>query len=234
VAVKAVSGVLAAGDALDRFEREAKLLARLNHPNIATVHDLIVVDRKPYLILELVRGTTLSELMRGGPLPPGEVRRIALELCDGLAEAHAHGIVHRDLKPANVMITPAGRVKVLDFGLAKTVERDRDGSGAFSTAASTMLGTPGYMSPEQIRGEPVDARADLWALGCILFEMLTGDRAFAGSCASDTIAAVLRDEAELGRLPADTPVELSESIRRCLDKSPERRPPSVDELRRRL
>jgi serine/threonine protein kinase len=189
VAVKALSGVFAGVDSsLRRFEREARLLASLSHPNIATVHDLIFVGGRPFLVMELVDGPTLAQRLEQGPLEWREALPIATQLAEALGEAHRHGIVHRDLKPANVKLTPQGRVKVLDFGLAKSVEvlpEGADPSSQRTTRTGVLLGTPGYMSPEQARMDSVDARADNWAFGCILYEMLAGERAFGGPTLSD-------------------------------------------------
>jgi pimeloyl-ACP methyl ester carboxylesterase len=232
VAIKVLAGAFAEdAGSFRRFEQEARLLARLNHPNIATVHDLLDVDGRQYLVMELVEGPTLADMIDTSGLPWPDVVSIAVQLSDALAEAHAHGIVHRDLKPSNVKLTPQGRVKVLDFGIAKSVEpRDHCSSGV-TTATGVLLGTPYYMSPEQARAEPVDARADLWAVGCILYEMLTGRRAFGGSGASDVIAAVLRDEVDFTGLPGDVPPQLMEILRRCLQKNPAARFQDIREVR---
>jgi serine/threonine protein kinase len=234
VAIKSIAGLLAAGpDGLRRFEREARLLASLAHPNIATVHDFLIVDERPYLILELVDGEMLSERIRRGALPWPEAVRIAVELTEALAEAHGKGIVHRDLKPDNVRFTEKDRIKVLDFGLAKTVRLAGSGppaTGSFATAAMTLLGTPGYMSPEQARGEPVDARTDIWAFGCVMYEMLSGRRTFG----ADAIAAALRDEPDWSRLPADAPAAIADLIRSCLAKDPSQRPGRIEEVAARL
>jgi pimeloyl-ACP methyl ester carboxylesterase len=231
VAVKALRALGPDADLARRFEREARMLAGLDHPNVATVHDYLVVEGKPYLILELVEGATLSDRIARGPLPPDEVRAIALALIEALAEAHGKGIVHRDLKPANIKITPRGRVKVLDFGLAKAVGGDRIDDVSFATASAVVLGTPSYMSPEQARGEAIDARTDIWAFGCVLFEMCAGAPAFGGDTLSDVIASVLRDEPDLGRLRADTPQPIARLIGQCLQKDPARRPQSIEEAR---
>jgi pimeloyl-ACP methyl ester carboxylesterase len=239
VAVKALSNLFA-GDAasLRRFEREARLLASLNHPNIATVHDLLFVDQRPYLVMELVEGATLAErLEKGPPFEWREAVRIASQLAEALGEAHGSGIVHRDLKPANIKLTPQGRVKVLDFGLAKSVVAVPDSpdlSSSRTTRTGILLGTPGYMSPEQARGESVDARADNWAFGCILYEMLAGERAFGGRTLSDAIASALRDEVDWKRLPEATPVELVELMKRCLEKDQDARLQDIREVRERL
>jgi pimeloyl-ACP methyl ester carboxylesterase/predicted Ser/Thr protein kinase len=237
VAVKALSRLFA-GDpsSLRRFEREARLLASLNHPNIATVHDLLIVEGRPFLVMELVEGPTLAERLEEGPLGWREALGIAIQLAEALEEAHRHGIVHRDLKPANVKVTAQGRVKVLDFGLAKSFDASPDAvepSGERTTRTGVLLGTPGYMSPEQARMEAVDARADNWAFGCILYEMLAGERAFGGGTISEAIASVLRDEVDWKSLP-DLPVELVDLLKRCLDKDPNVRIQDMREVRERL
>ncbi len=232
VAIKALAVLGQDPRLLQRFEREARVLAGLDHPNVATVHDYLVVNGKPYLVLELVDGETLSERIARGPLPSGEVQSIGMALVDALAEAHGKGIVHRDLKPANIKITPRGRVKVLDFGLAKPVGAGSPiDSPSVVTTSLAVLGTPCYMSPEQARGEAIDARTDIWALGCVLYEMLAGTRAFGGETVSDVIASVLRDAPDLDRLPAGTPPPLVALIERALQKDPARRPQRVDDAR---
>jgi pimeloyl-ACP methyl ester carboxylesterase len=231
VAIKALAGAWPADAAsFRRFAQEARLLARLNHPNIATVHDLLDVDGRQYLVMELVEGPTLAELLERGALPWREAANIAAQLSDALAEAHAHGIVHRDLKPSNVKLTPQGRVKVLDFGIAKSITPADYRSPGLTTATGVLLGTPCYMSPEQARAELVDARADIWALGCIVYEMLTGRRAFSGTGPSDVLAAVLRDEVDITRVPDDVPPHLVEILTRCLDKDPAARFQDIREV----
>ena len=219
---------------LRRFQREAKLLASLNHPNIATVHDLLLIDERPYLVMELVEGPMLAEHLAKGRLELDEVVRIASQLVDALEEAHRADIVHRDLKPSNIKLTAKGRVKVLDFGLAKSiasVSKSGTGSSDLTTRTGVVLGTPGYMSPEQARGEDVDARVDNWAFGCLLYEMLTGERAFVGGTISDAIASVLRDDVDWDRVPRTTPPELVELMKRCLERNRDARIRSVGEAR---
>ncbi len=222
---------------LARFEREAKTLAALNHPSVAAVYGLHEADGLRFLVMELVPGEDLAERLARGPMPLEEALPVARQIAEGLEAAHARGIVHRDLKPANVKLTDGGRVKVLDFGLAKPTDPFGGGSSVSptasptmsptitsgGTAAGTILGTAAYMSPEQARGKAVDQRTDVWAFGCLLFEMLTGKRAFFGETVSDTLAAVLRGEPEMAALPAATPASLRRLIRRCLEKDPERR-----------
>jgi hypothetical protein len=210
-----------------RFEREAKALAALNHPGIAAVHSFEAVDGRHILVMELVEGEGLDSRIARGAIPLDETLPIARQIAEALEAAHERGIVHRDLKPANVMVTPEGRVKVLDFGLAKEVEADTESGRAprvtqsptmtaRATAAGVILGTAAYMSPEQARGKAVDKRADIWAFGCVLFEMLTGNRVFDGETASDVLAAVLTREPDLASLPAGTPAAVRELVARCL------------------
>jgi TolB-like protein len=205
-----------------RFEREARVLASLNHPNIAAIHGLEEAEGVRALVLEFVDGQTLAERLARGPLPALEALTIARQIASALEAAHEHGIVHRDLKPANVKITPAGAVKVLDFGIAHS-SAVSDG-GAHTTAMATrpglILGTPAYMSPEQARGLAVDKRTDIWAFGCVLFEMLTGDGAFAAGTASDSLARVIEREPDWSRLPPNLPESMDRLVRRCLQKDP--------------
>jgi serine/threonine-protein kinase len=239
VAVKALSRGFAEGSPeLRRLEREARLLASLNHPNIAVVHELLFVEHTPYLVLELVPGESLAERLSRGPVSLAEAVRVAEQVAEALEEAYRNGVVHRDLKPGNVMLTPAGRVKVLDFGLAKAQPggaSDITPSLPVGTPPTTregvVMGTPAYMSPEQARGEVVDHRTDVWALGCILYEMVTGHRAFRGETVTETLAAVLRDEVDWGRLPSATPSALRRLLRRCLQKDPRLRLQDVGDAR---
>ena len=215
---------------LARFEREAKLLASLNHSNVATLHGLEEHQGQRYLVMELVEGESLAGVLARGAIPVDDALPIALQITEGLEAAHENGIIHRDLKPANVMVSPEGKVKVLDFGLAKAWEGDpvTGSSSGLSqsptlahsgTQAGVILGTAAYMSPEQARGKPVDKRADIWAFGVVLFEMLTGQRLFSGDEVSDTLASILKDEPDWTLLPAATPRRLSDLLRRCLRKS---------------
>jgi serine/threonine protein kinase len=185
---------------LSRFQREAKMLAALNHPNIATIYGLEQSGGTSYLVMELVSGETLAErVKREGRVPVEEALAIAKQMAEALEAAHEKSIIHRDLKPANVKVTPEGKVKVLDFGLAKAFEGDESGSdpsnsptlSQAATMQGVILGTAAYMSPEQARGKTVDKRADIWAFGVVLFEMLTGKRLFKGEDASETLAAVI-------------------------------------------
>jgi eukaryotic-like serine/threonine-protein kinase len=232
VAIKILpSGLAADTESLARFEREARLLASLNHPGIATIHGIERGEGGPFLVLELVEGETLGERLTAGPLPVPEALKVCRQIADALAAAHDRGVVHRDLKPANVKITPEGRVRVLDFGLAKGAAPFSGSGNSLSptvgadTATKTgmILGTPAYMSPEQARGKPVDKRADVWSFGCVLYETLTGRRAFDGETASDCIAAILEHEPDWKALPAATPNAAKQVLRRCLEKDANRR-----------
>jgi serine/threonine-protein kinase len=213
-------------DRLSRFQREAKMLAALNHPNIATIHGLERSNSTHYLVMELVPGETLAErIKRDGALPIEEALKIAVQIAEAFEAAHEKGIIHRDLKPANVKVTPEGRVKVLDFGLAKAFAGDSGldlSNGPTLTAMGTeegkILGTPAYMSPEQARGKPVDKRTDIWAFGCVLYELLTGKRAFRGETTQDTVAAILERAPDWQVLPATAPTQIHELLRRCLQK----------------
>ena len=197
-------------DRLARFDREARLLASLNHPHIATLHGIEDVDGVRALVLELVEGDTLADIIARGPVPVREALRLAGQIADALDAAHAKGVIHRDLKPANIKVTPERQIKVLDFGLAKAFapsELDADLSQlptvtSAGTREGLVIGTAAYMSPEQARGQAIDKRTDIWAFGCVLYEMLTGRRAFAGGTMSDTIAAILQREPDWSALPA--------------------------------
>src|ERR1022692_2611668 len=212
---------------LSRFQREAKMLAALNHPNIATIHGLEQSGGTSYLVMELVSGETLAErVKREGAVPVEEALTIAKQIAEALEAAHEKGIIHRDLKPANVKVTPEGKVKVLDFGLAKafagdTSTEDMGNSPTLSMAATmqgVILGTAAYMSPEQARGKAVDKRTDIWAFGCVLFELFCGHPAFEGEDVTEILAAVVRAEPDWQALPAATPVKIRDLLRRCLQK----------------
>ncbi|HQR67447.1 MAG TPA: serine/threonine-protein kinase, partial [Thermoanaerobaculia bacterium] len=236
VALKVVpEEVLADADRRERFAREARLLAALNHPAIAAIYAFEEVPGPParhVLAMELLRGETLREALRRGPLPESRVRELGAAVADGLAAAHGRGIVHRDLKPENLFLPSDAPVKILDFGLAK---READAAGgdpeaptAARTEAGVVLGTSGYMSPEQISGAPAGPRSDLFALGCVLYEMLSGRRAFARDTLPETFAAILRDAPEpLGK---GTSPALARIVGRCLEKRPEARFPSARDL----
>jgi Tol biopolymer transport system component len=216
---------------LARFEREARLLASLSHPNIAVIHGLHSAEGIHFLAMELIQGEDLAQRLGRGALPIEDSLDVAKQIAEALEAAHESGVIHRDLKPANVQITPDGKVKVLDFGLAKAFETE-SGSGnpsmsptitSAGTRAGMILGTAAYMSPEQARGRSVDRRTDIWSFGCVLYEMLTARQAFGGETISDTIAAVLRSEPDYAALPAGTPARIRDLLRRCLKKDPKRR-----------
>ena len=227
------------GDRLRRFTREAQLLAQLHHPNIATVFGLEESNGKRALVMELVDGEDLVARIARGPIPLDEALPIAKQIAEALEAAHEHGIVHRDLKPANVKISADGTVKVLDFGLAKAVDpmgaADPAGQSptitARATKQGTILGSAAYMPPEQARGKAVDRRADIWAFGVVLFEMLAGRRPFAGDEATDVIAAVLLQEIDWRALPAGTPPRLRWVLERCLERNPKQRLRDIGEAR---
>lgn len=223
---------------LARFEREAQAVAALSHPNILAVHDFGRADAVAYVVFELLEGATLRERLSGGPLPLRKAIDYARQVADGLAAAHARGITHRDIKPDNLFVTDEGRVKILDFGLAQTSPLPGDARDLGQTmtrgpltGAGNVLGTIGYMAPEQVRGQAVDARADLFALGAVLFEMCTGQRAFRGPTAADTLSAVLsNDPPELTLSGQPTPPALDRIVRRCLEKQPTERFQSARDL----
>jgi serine/threonine protein kinase len=225
-----------------RFQREAQVLAALNHPHIAAIHGFEDSGQVHALVLELVEGRTLAERLAGGPFSLEDAMRIATQIVDAMEAAHDQGIVHRDLKPANIKIRPDGTVKVLDFGLARLIQPDGLGVGdptasptitspAMMTAAGVILGTAAYMSPEQAKGRAADARSDVWAFGCVLFEMLTGSRPFGGEDTAETLAAVLRAEPNWSALPGGTPLALRRLLERCLQKDRKRRLAAIADVR---
>jgi serine/threonine-protein kinase len=208
---------------LVRFEREARVLASLNHPNIATLHGIEELGDTQALVLELVDGETLAERIANGPIPLRETLVIAHQIAAALEAAHEHGVMHRDLKPDNVKLRADGTVKLLDFGLAKVFEPalpggDLNAATATALDGGAVMGTPAYMSPEQARGLPVDKRTDIWAFGCVLYEMLTRERAFTGDRPSDVVAKIIEREAHLDALPSSTPRTIRRLLRRCLEK----------------
>jgi serine/threonine protein kinase/Tol biopolymer transport system component len=239
VAIKILPEAFAAdADRLARFEREARVLASLNHPHIAGIHGLEEDGDVRALVLELVEGATLAERLLTGPLSVTEALAYSRQIAEALEAAHEKGVCHRDLKPSNIKITPDGQVKVLDFGLAKAdearVRADVSHSPtitAVGTGANVILGTAAYMSPEQARGKAVDRRADVWALGCVLFEMLTARQAFAGETVLDTLSAILNREPDWHRLPAETPPAIRRLLRHCFAKDVKRRMHDIADAR---
>ena len=240
VAIKTLPEEFAEDDErVARFQREAKLLASLNHPNIAAIHGLEESDGTHFLVLELVEGDTLAERIRRGPVPVDEALDIAKQTVDALEAAHEKGVIHRDLKPANIKVTPEGKVKVLDFGLAKAFAGDGEevnvsNSPTLSMAATqqgVILGTAAYMSPEQAKGIPVDKRSDIFSFGCVLFEMLTGRRAFDGDLATEVLASIIRAEPDYAALQANLNPKIKELLRRCLEKDPKKRWRDVGDVR---
>ena len=240
VAIKVLPEELADDEErLRRFEREAKTLASLNHPNVAGIHGVDQEDDVCFLALELVPGEDLAVRLSRGPLAVDEALDVCRQIAEGLEAAHEAGVVHRDLKPANVRVTPEGVVKILDFGLAKPIHPKSTEEGT-STAESDsflvteeglVLGTPTYMSPEQARGKPVDRRTDIWAFGCVLYECLTGRRAFGGETFSDVVASIVQGDADWSALPTETPAHVQRLLRRCFDKDARARLRDVGEAR---
>ncbi len=240
VAIKVLPQKFAADpERMVRFAREAKLLASLNHSNIASIYGFEDSGGVGALVMELVGGPTLAERLQQGRLPLEEALPIAKQLAEALEYAHERGVVHRDLKPANIKLTSDGVAKILDFGLAKAMESDlsfTDLSASptisrMATQAGIILGTAAYMSPEQAKGKPVDRRADIWAFGCVLFEMLSGKEAFNGESVTDILAAVVRGDPNWAQLPANTPQRVRELLQRCLEKEPKKRLQAIGEAR---
>ena len=224
-------------DRLRRFEQEARAAGILNHPNITVVHDIATVEGAPYVVTELLEGETLRSRLAGGPLAPRRAIEFAIQIAHGLAAAHEKGIVHRDLKPENLFVTKDGRVKILDFGLAKLTQPEKAGpqtslpTETAGTEPGVVLGTLGYMSPEQVRGRPADARSDIFSFGAILYEMLSGKKAFHGDSAADTMSAILREDApDLSATNRDVHPGLDRIVRHCLEKNPEERFQSASDL----
>jgi len=243
VAIKSIPVEFAGDpDRLARFEREAKVLASLNHPNIAAIYGIEHVNGQQFLVLELVEGETLAERIAHAPLPLAEALPLALQIAEAIETAHEKDIIHRDLKPANIQLTPDGKVKVLDFGLAKAFEGEAGDPNVINsptlslaaTAQGVILGTAAYMSPEQARGQRVDKRTDVWAFGCILYEMLTGRHAFRGEHVSDILASVLARDPEFADLPASLPPRLRSLLQRCFEKNPKRRWQAIGDVRMEL
>lgn len=243
VAVKALPVELGAdANRLARLEREARVLASLSHPNIAALYGLEEQGGAKYLVMEMIEGETLADRLRRGPLPVDEAVQVCAHIAEGLEAAHDAGVIHRDLKPGNVKVLPDGRVKILDFGLAKesvvrpssSLDVTSSPTAAFSapaTVAGQIMGTPGYLSPEQARGKPLDKRTDIWSFGCVLYECLTGQMCFGGETVSDTIAAVLERDPDLRRLPDRTPQRVRDLIARCLEKQAKNRLRDIGDAR---
>src|SRR5262249_32500155 len=217
-------------DRLARLQREAQLLASLNHPNIAHIYGLEQMGNVGCIVMELVEGETLGERLRNGPIPFDEAIHIAKQIANALAAAHEKGIVHRDLKPGNIKLTPNGTVKVLDFGLAKALEsRTPEAELAelptkvSGSIVGAVIGTPAYMSPEQARGKEVDSRTDIWAFGCVLYEMLVGRQIFEGQTTTDMIAKIVTAPPDLSLLPAATPPSVRLLLEATLNKNPQQR-----------
>jgi serine/threonine protein kinase len=218
-------------DRVARFQREAKLLASLNHPNIAAIHGLEEADGTHFLVLELIEGETLAERIKSGSVPVEEALKLGLQIAEALEVAHEKGVIHRDLKPANIKVTPEGKVKVLDFGLAKAyagepTDMNLSNSPTLSDMATQqgiILGTAAYMPPEQAKGKTVDKRADIWAFGVVLFEMLTGRQIFTGETVSETLASVIKSEPEWDKLPPNLHPRIRLLLERCLEKDPKNR-----------
>ena len=225
-------------DRVARFQREAKLLASLNHPNIAAIHGLEESSGTNFLVLELVEGKTLADQIKKGPIPVEESLKLGIQIAEALEAAHEKGVIHRDLKPSNIKVTPEGKVKVLDFGLAKAYAGDQElnlsNSPTLSDAATqqgVILGTAAYMPPEQAKGKAVDKRADIWAFGVVLFEMLTGRQLFTGETVSETLASVLKSEPEWKQLPPNLHPRIRFLLERCLEKEPQNRYGRINDAR---
>lgn len=239
VAVKILSETSVPGaDTSERFLREARAASMLNHPNIVTVYDVGSLQGQPYIVMELIEGQTLRKIMGGGAMPASQLLALGVQIADALAAAHEKGLVHRDLKPANIMVTADARAKILDFGLAKQSRGARDAADPESTLTEqpltqpgVVLGTLGYMSPEQARGDPTDFRSDQFSLGAVLYEMATGQRAFRGRTELDSLTAVIRDQPEpVSKLNPQIPAPLQWAIEKCLAKSPDERYASTRDL----
>jgi serine/threonine protein kinase len=243
VALKVLPDIFVAdAERMARFQREAQVLASLNHPHIGAIYGLEQHENASALVLELIEGPTLEDRIKQGPLPLDETLTIASQMADALETAHEGNIVHRDLKPSNVKLTTDGKVKVLDFGLAKALESDKDkeSSAVLSqsptitghlTGISVLIGTAAYMSPEQARGTAIDKRSDIWAFGVILYEMLTGSRLFSGDTISDTLASVLKTDPDFNALPKETPPRIRSLVRRCLERDPRQRVRDIGDAR---
>src|SRR5258708_2231220 len=233
VAIKVLPELVSADpDRLHRFEVEAKAAAALNHPNILAVYQMGTYAGVPYLVSELLEGMTLSECVRRGPLPLRKAIDYGVQIAHGLAAAHEKGIVHRDLKPDNLFVTKDGRIKILDFGLAKVVQPKESATNAPTlTMPGVAMGTVGYMSPEQVRGLATDHRTDIFAFGAILYEMVMGKRTFERGTSADTMSAILNEEPKpISEIAPETPIGLQRVVRRCLEKNAEQRFQSASDL----
>jgi serine/threonine protein kinase/tetratricopeptide (TPR) repeat protein len=232
VALKRASPALANTiDAARRFEQEARALAALSHPHVATVYGLEEFDGNLFLVMELVDGEPLDRRLTRGPISVADALKWGAQIADGLDAAHQQGIIHRDLKPSNVVVSRQGQVKLLDFGLSKLLVGGDEGTTRLVTAEGEVLGTAPYMSPEQISGKPVDVRTDVWSFGCVLYEMLTGVRAFPADSFATAAAAILAGRPDLQRLPSEVPAAVRELIEACLQKNPDERPRSLANVR---
>jgi serine/threonine protein kinase len=241
VAIKSLPEIFASdSERVARFEREAKILAALNHPHVAAIYGFEKNDRAPFLILELVEGETLAERISRGPIAVKDALQIARQVADALESAHEKGVIHRDLKPANIKITPEGKVKVLDFGLAKAFSSEQSNTqlsqsptlSIAATNAGVILGTAAYMSPEQAKGSlSVDARSDIFSFGCVLYEMLTGRQVFYGETIPEVLASVLAREPDFTRLSPELNPRLHELVQRCLAKDLKKRWHAAGDLR---
>jgi serine/threonine protein kinase len=234
VAVKVLSAHrLHDPDRRQRFEQEARVVAALSHSNVLALHDVGSQEGVAYAVFELLEGETLRQRLESGPLPVDKAVEYGIQMCQGLAAAHARGIVHRDLKPENVFLTRGGQVKILDFGLAKLGPRALGllDDGRTPTEPGLFIGTSGYMAPEQARGRPADARSDIFSVGAVLYEMLSGRRAFTGPTSADTLAALLtQDPPRISALSRRVPPALERVVRRCLERSPGERFQSAQDV----
>ena len=240
VAIKILPAEFAAdGERVARFQREAQVLAALNHPGIASIYGVEDTVNVKALVMELVDGPTLADRLAVAPIPIDEALPIARQIAEAMAAAHAHGIMHRDLKPANIKVRDDGTVKVLDFGLAKALNPDPSSAGVShsptitspATHAGVILGTAAYMSPEQARGKPLDTRTDVWSFGCVFYEMLTGKRPFGGDEVSDALASILAREPDFTALPPATPPAIRRLLQRCLHKDRRERLQDIGDAR---